>query len=399
MCQRGTTLLDDRLDDGLDDPQTILEINCEDEDSECEDILCFLADPSAYENKVNMILYHYGQAIREAAEDEDLLCLMVDEMIADAEGFGVQIYGLALSEAEFKDTINYHLRQSIGGNNIYPKNGEPGITDSLALANWDANKYLRSKFKYDSDSYEPVIYFVKPPAECETEEEVGVYVGIEVSCCDQVPGWKNGAEILFSEDDHDNAWGAGELSIFVGVGDPNLSTGTIRVPDDFPTADISSRVADIQIDADRYQIKSGHRYEKNCKSDIKAATMKFFPNSQFSGSLAAWSGFSVFKIHKNDINNSVIFTDNRDAYDINETSFNNDQMSFIVIWEHDWPGPWKTFNNPCSEYGEHNFSARMTFSHEWYYIACDESNVWFPSVNSNEVFENSKCMFDLKRLQ
>jgi hypothetical protein len=41
----------------------------------------------------------------------------------------------------------------------------------------------------------------------------------------------------------------------------------------------------------------------------------------------------------------------------------------------------------------------MKFSDEWYFFDCGVANSWWPSVGSKKLFENQKCMFDMKRTQ
>lgn len=235
----------------------------------CTDLVCMLNDQENAENKkVNMILYHYAQAVRETVTNPSLRCAIVSQMIADESGYGVSLHGLAVGNAALSEAINAALRQSVATSNFYPKGEETGIDGLIANPNWDANSYLRSKLTYGGEAYEPVVYFVKHPTVCETSRPISVIIGEEVNCYDEVVGWKNGLEKVFSEDEVKNST---DINIFVGTGMPSQQLQALKKVGPsilINPGDGASLRSDVDIDTDNHQIKAGYRYERSCKSEI-----------------------------------------------------------------------------------------------------------------------------------
>ena len=127
-------------------------------------------------DRINMMLYHYAQAIRVVAQNPTYLCYMETPMIADTGGIGVSLYALAKGNSSFAQALNAALRQSMSENNIYPRGVQQGIEASIANTNWDANAFLRGKMEYAPYKYDPVVYFIKRPAAYEGSRQPTVVI-------------------------------------------------------------------------------------------------------------------------------------------------------------------------------------------------------------------------------
>lgn len=160
-------------------------------------------------------------------------------------------------------------------------------------------------------------------------------------------------------------------------------------------------LADVDIDVDEHQIKDGYRYERSKKSEIGGFVMQYFLSDIFGNDTSneEWEDFDPREIHKNDIEDSKIFTSDLDAFDMSTTDFNNGKKAFIGAWESDWYSSGKLIQNPNSNWVAHSVVTKRKFSHEWYFFDSDDLNDWFPNVNNTESFSNNKCMFKLKRKQ
>lgn len=348
-----------------------------------------------------MILYHYAQAVRDAVQDTGFRCLIVNEILADELGYGVSLHSLAQGNTALSVALNASLKQSITANSVYPKGTEADMEQLLADPSWDANGYLQSKLVYEGDAYEPVVHFVKPPALCQTEGPISVIVGESINECDEAIGWRDGVLTIFSEE---GIMASNEINIFVGPGDipeniASLSEGS--KPIDLTKEDELSLRSIIDIDTDRYQIKAGHRYENDNRSEVKGWRLYFLPSTPLpvNPNFNFWQDFDPLKIHKDDINASKIFYPDEDAFTMSQSDFNSGLWVFAGAWESDWLQSAKLIFNNCSEWGNHSVQVKMKYSNEWYFFDCGVMSTWFPNVGSHKVFENSKCMFDLVRKQ
>jgi len=315
-------------------------------------------------------------------------------MLEDRAGKGISLHQLAANNPTFANAFNRELKRSINNEMIFPKR-EEGIDNLTANPNWDANSYLKSKFTYGKDLYVPSIYFVKFPESLQSND-ISILIGEEGSCCDEVPGWKDGIEVLVSENEIMNSTG---INIFVGVGEIQEAGNTNTLPNQVPKPEQAFKMANVDIDVDRHQIKKGYRYERCGRSEIRTWVAKYFPNSINPKSKSRWTDFENRSISRGDISDSKVFYNDLDAFQMGLDDFNNNRQTFIGVWEYDWYASYKDIHNQCSPYDEHDITARMKFSHEWYFYDCGVLKSWFPNVGSEEIFSNQKCMFDLKRTQ
>lgn len=375
------------------DVESIIASDCEDERL-CTNILCVLADNEDYNNhKINMILYHYAQAIKSTIQDTRFTDLLISRVLEDEKTLGVSIHDLTIENPIFQSALNTALRSSIANSSVYP-NGETGFDLSSNIS-----EYLKTNFTYGTDVYEPIIYLVKRP-ETIDQSQINIFIGEEGNSCDEVLGWRRDAPSFISENEVLNSE---ELNIFVGVGEVLqeehlFATSIESIESDKLLSDFSenSRLMNVNIDYFKYQIKKGYRYERTGDSEVHGFRMSYFPETESPRSLITW--FDK-KISKNDINNSKIFSEQGFAFSMNQLDFARDREVFIGAWENDWYASGKLIMNNCSNFVRHSVSTKRKFSHEWYFYGCDDLNNYFPYVNIYEVFSNNKCQFDLIRTQ
>lgn len=357
--------------------------------------LALLSDPQDRENHlVNQSLYIFSRAIQEALQDERFLSYAKRYLDADAKQYGTSIVTLAQHNADFSKAIASSIRRVLEADGLTVLVGEVNLlSDNQLIEKLVQLMICRSK------NYEPVIHYVgRESAATPRNQDIIIAIGQEVNDADEVLAYRNGEEtpFLLSEE---AALSSTDIIIFVGVGDiPDSDVDPIVIGDEDVIIDgnqVTFRV-DVDIDVDRHQIKNGHRYESSNQSEVRAWIIKYGPGGY---SFREWQDFDPRNIHKDDINASRIFTNNLNAFGFNPTDFGSGQEVFVGAWESDWYASFKRVANPCSTELIHSMDARMKFSDEWYFFDCGRANLWWPSVSSNEIFENEKCMFDLIRTQ
>jgi len=361
-----------------------------------------LKDEKDTENhKINMIMYHYGQAVMKMVRDNELLCYMTDAMLTKKNNLGISISELAKQDKNFKVKLNELLNNSISKNSIYPSK-EPGITNLMKGSAWDSNVFLRENFTYEGEQYEPSIYFINSPEYCDASSKVNVLIGEEANECDDVVGWSNGQKIFMSEKE---VLTSNAINIFVGVDEieskkepyskhdlKNGVIGTTKVPT-VPT--------DIDIDIDEFQIKSGHHYETSGTSEIRGWRLEYWPTNppDTNPKDDFWEDFNPRDVDRDDIDDSTIFTTDRDAFDMSSSDFINGKFVFIGAYEWDWYTRRKRVFNPFSSNTFTDVWLRMKFSHEYYFKVADHLNYIFSDYwgNTTKTYSNNSCYFKLKR--
>lgn len=367
----------------------------------------------AFNHRVNMILYHYGQALKAVSQDPAMLCFIEESIIEDQTQNGVSLVTMAQNNPAFGTALNAALRQSINANDIYPRGEEAGIEHDLSTPNFDVNGFLTSRLVYAPYNYKPVIYSIPGIPSCSPGRTPYILIEQDVDDCDDVAGWHGEDEVVMSEQD---VAGATDPVIFVG---PGLSTyifngmaygdaNQVFVPESeysLESAPVPGPVtvgdrADVDIDADLHQIKAGYRYESGDRSEISGIYEAFDLLHPSVIHANFWDDFKKDerKIHKNDINNSTTFYDDRGAFKIPASMFETGVSSvFFVTYEYDWYANKKDLVNPCFPSSSYTMWARMKYSHEWYLMKCGYGSSWFPSVGSSKDFDETKCRFKLKR--
>lgn len=351
-------------------------------------------------DRINMILYHYAQALRVLTQSPTHRCYLESAMMADTGGVGISLYSIAQENSSFAQALNMALRQSMATYEIYPRGVEEGIESSISDPNWDANTFLRSKMIYPPYKYEPVAYYVKRPTECEPTRQLTIVIAQDVNDCDDVAGWRGANEVLVSENEANSS---SDPIIFVGPGlgvyQSTSFTGGVNevvLTEDGIDKSSSSAVKDRSDLIDLYQIKAGYRYESSKKSEIDGWVIRFTPSTSFGSDLRPWASNTI-KIHKDDINASRVFTNTLPAFALAATDYSSGRSVFFGTWECDWWASKKVVVNPCSVWIPHSVSIRMKYSHEWYFFTCGVASTFWPSTGSVWEIDNEKCRFRLRR--
>lgn len=354
-----------------------------------------LKDENDTENhKINMIMYHYGQAVMKMANDSEQLCYMTDAMLTDKNSDGVSISTLVQQNKNFKLKLNELLKKSISENSIYPSE-EPGITNLMKDMDWDSSTFLRDNFTYKSEQYEPSIYFIKSPEYCDASAKVNILIGEEANECDDVVGWSNGKKIIMSEKE---VLASNDINIFVGVDEieskkefspkHGLIGSNTRVP---------TTPTDIEVVVDQFQIKSGHHYETSGTSELVGWCLQYSAGvTDINAELTAWEDFNHRNVDRDDIDDSTLFSTDLDAFDMSLSDFNDGKFVFIGVHEYDWYTRRKRIFNPVFSSLFTDVWVRMKFSHEYYFKAADHLNSMFWDFNFQPTYTNNSCRFKLK---
>ncbi len=379
---------------GCEKEQSLLDLDRAPAPSEsATQVIELLKDENDTQNdRANMILFHYANAVRAAIKDPELLTAILKATEEDVNAFGVSIPGLMSQSQQMQHVVEGSLLASVEQNNIYPKQ-ESDLTKD------DVSDYLTRNMYFYEAQYKPVVYrhtnddgAVKP-----RDQEVIVAIAESVNDENEVIAYRGEEMFLLSEAD---AADSKDIIIFVGVGDDSGSKGSnviIVNPDNPDGVPVESR-ADIKIIADNHRIKAGHRYESDNYSELRGFRMTFIPNQPIIGNLSNWIEFNTRDIHYSYIDQGWLFTTDRDAFNIAESAFNGNQFVFFGVYEEDWYASSKIIVNGCSNISSHSVQGKRKYSHEWYFFSCGQANQLWPSVGDNVIFENEKCMFDLKRI-
>jgi hypothetical protein len=372
-------------------------------------VLELIADPDdAYNHKNNMIMYHYAQSIRKAILNPSFRCRLQDALKRDVAGVGVPISSLIGQNSLLSAEINESLRKSIHDNNIYPKRVESDLPADLLSPSWDANSYLDRKMLYGADDYTPVIHDLGTTKNCEDAGIPVVLLAQEVDECDDIPGWRGENEILMDEKE---ATSGREWVIIISPGTVTSIMHTnnepLAIDMNNPKNNGVQNRADVDIDADEHQIKAGHRYETNSRSEISCNYLYYAFTADGTPTWNFWKDFkkSERKIHKDDIAISTNFTNDFDAFTILGSYFDSG-VSVVHTngYEHDWyasmkalpwaagfPLPTSIAINPSGE------RVRMKYGHEYYFNDWGYGTALFFQSGYTRTIENSKCRFVLKR--
>lgn len=362
---------------------------CGESDSDCypTSVLEAVTDAENSGNdRINMILYHYGVAFKAALGDPMYKELALSALMAQTED-AVSLLELGQDHPDFGAFLNTQLRASMSAKNVYPRGVETGVEALIDTPDWDANAYLADKMSYMGYAYQPVIYEMKP-VDIVSREMVTILIAEEVNNCDDVAGWRGETEILMSEAE---ANASDELIVFVAPGkaEPVISTADTSE---------SAQERDEQLKAVSGKVKGlDYRFEKTGKSEIVAfitgwednpADPKIKKNDQ-----------AYTKFTKKEIKNQTTVTINRTIGGIN----NNPDGTYVFVgfYEHDWYIREKNLKEvkcPCNS-SVPDAKLLMKYNHEWYNTDkfCGKFSVLIPSVNGTKTLDNKRGTFVLKR--
>jgi hypothetical protein len=351
-------------------PKTVLEAIADDEDAE--------------NHKVNMILYHYAQAVREAAKIPTFLTYMTTGMTVENQGVTVSLHTLAQNNSTFAAYINGRLRYFMAQNFIYPRGVEPGIEELIANPSWDANTYLKEHLIYSGTPYEPVIYYKTKPVAGAENLPVTVLVSQEVNDCDDYAGWRGDTPGLVGETEGRSG---NRVVIIVGPGTQGGPSSQSS-----PLASLSNgaddRTSVVRMNNLQF-FGSQFRYENSGKSEVTGAYIKFAPSPASPATFCFYA-----KICKNS------FKDMNELY--NGSSMVTDPLwdagsHYFVFYEQDWGASLHELPHPCTTsfaYGE------MKYSNEWYSSGfCGAASTYFPSTAGGFAQrQNNKSKFIIRGL-
>ncbi|MBX2892687.1 MAG: hypothetical protein KF734_17290 [Saprospiraceae bacterium] len=387
--------------------------SCSDSCDDCDEGRCYprtvldaVKDPEdATNDKINMILYHYAQAVREAAKNPAYRQYMLSALTVNNEPQAASLLNLAQGSAPFADFLNSKLRQSISETNVYPMGVEPGIESLVTNATWDANAYLRGKMVYAPYAYDPVIYYMKKPNAASANKAATVVIAQDVNDCDDVAGWRGDTELLVGEAE---ATTSEDLILFVGPGNPiEISGQLVNGGSDEQTTVAQTGVQDrasANISISRCQVKDGYRYEGSGKTEVDGWAVGF--NSPTNPtSINKYSGIFWQKIKKCEVKDSKIFTYSPPTlmFSIASEADWLSNYAFIGFYEYDWyvaNSNRKEVDAPCATSNEVNVKLQMKYAHEWYYKDyCALGSTLLPNNGSTNAVSNEKCSFTITRTQ
>lgn len=337
-------------------------------------------------DRINMILYHYGVAFKAALADPTYKELALSTLASESEE-ATSLLELGQTHPAFGAFLNAQLRASMAAKNIYPRGIESGVEALIATPDWDANAYLADKMSYEDYNYQPVIYEMNP-VNTVSKENVTILIAEEVNDCDDVAGWRGETEILMSEAEANNS---DELIVFVAPG----KAGPVISTED--TAE-SAQERSEQIKAVNGKIKGlNYRYEKSGKSEIVAFVTGWEDNPsepKVKNNKDAYTKFT-----KNQIKNQTTVTINKSIGGIIESASNANV--FIGFYEHDWyirDGNAKEVKCPCNA-SVPDARLSMKYNHEWYNTDkfCGRLSSLIPSSTGSKTLDNKKGTFVLKR--
>jgi hypothetical protein len=370
---------------GQESETTPLLPSCNDYCSDCGDDACTprtileaVTDTIDPENhRVNMILFHYAQAVREAAKNSTLLQYMTGAVTVNNVGVSASLHTLAQNNSTFASGINYYLRQSMSANNIYPRGVELGVDSLIADPTWDANTYLKNRLTYGTTPYEPVIYYLTKPSTGAGEFPATVLIAQEVNDCDDIAGWKGDVPSLVGETEAKNG---NRLVLIVGPGLHGNPSETTEIPISAPSLDRTTSVsmASVRI------LGSAYRYETSGKSEIKGAYIRYNTSPVVSNEQVFFT-----KICKKDIrdrktitNTNLMITDG--LWDSNS--------HYLGFYEYDWYAQFWTLPAPCTT---ETIKGQRKFVHEWYNVDfCGAASTYFPTLSGGTATRtNTKSTF------
>lgn len=337
-------------------------------------------------DRINMILYHYGIAFKAAFSNPDYKELALNALMSESED-ATSLLELGQENPDFGAFLNEHLRQSMSSKNIYPRGIETGVEALIATEDWDANAYLSDKMSYEGYSYQPVIYEMKP-VNTVSHEGVTILIAEAVNDCDDVAGWRGETEILMSEAEANNTE---ELIIFIAPGKsiPVISTGN---------GVVVAQERSEQLRAVSGKIKGlDYRYEKSGKSEIIAFVTGWEDDPKNPGYQSNKDAQTKFT--KNQIKNQTVVTVNRSLGGIIENA--NSANYFLGFYEYDWYISNKNIKKvkcPCNAFVP-DAGLAMKYAHEWYNTDkfCGRLSTLIPNANVLKTIDNKKGTFVLKR--
>jgi hypothetical protein len=195
----------------------------------------------AANDRINMILLHYTNAVQTCLANPNIQPVLLDYIDKDTLGFGVSLRKIALENQVLGTMLNATLKESIAQNDIYPLSEEGDLKHNIDKPDWNANDYLASKMLQRGILYEPVVYFHRTGRDMVQPRGNDIITAIaeEVNNEDEVIAFKKGKSFLLDEKSADQSE---DVILFIGVGENYTFKGKPTIVDDSDTNDPSDHI-------------------------------------------------------------------------------------------------------------------------------------------------------------
>lgn len=347
-------------------------------------------------NRINMMLYHYGVAFKETIKNPSYKKLVLDHLVSETTE-ATSLLELAEGNTAFATSLNNQLRQSMSSKDVYPRGVESGVEALIATPDWDANSYLAQRMNHAGYAYHPVVYEMKT-INPSNENPVTILITQEVNDCDDVAGWRGDSEVLVSEAQAQNSE---DIILFIGPG------RALSLPDTEGVVEssISNEEAQErgvlmgeQIRAVSGKIKGlAYRFEKSGKSEIIAFVTGWTDDPKNPNFRSNKQGQTKFS--KKDIKEQNTISINRSIAGVLTTPSSSNL--FVGFYEYDWYISAKNLKKkkcPCNS-SVPDAELAMKYSNEYYNLDlfCGKFTTLIPSVNGSRTLNNKRGTFVLRR--
>lgn len=352
------------------------------------ELVTYLQDAKNIDNeKMNMILYYFSQAINEAIQMEHFRDLLLNEL-QNSENQEVSIISLAMDKVDLKQFLNASIQRSIERTS-YPLL-RPNTKDYIT--------FLGNEMIYADIKYEPFLYTIKQ-YDYKTTKDIVIAIGEQVDDIDNVVGWEKDKTVLIGENQVMDYEG---IVFFIGNGVPKqLEENTFNnTTNNFPytEGDMVNSRAKTFIKIQTYQIFNPHFFERRGDLEVENFIGYTLPSSS-SNNIGS---DETIKVARSSVENSTLFTNQNIELDSKDDAFFGPTGGINYIWtayEHDWYAKKKTIVCSCSCDGASLLSigARMKYEHEFYNTNCGILSNDFSSVGSSFEVQNNKSRFKIER--
>jgi len=156
-----------------------------------------------------------------------------------------------------------------------------------------------------------------------------------------------------------------------------------------------------KLEIDQYQVKNPYYYENNGGLEYRVV---LYTSQVGSSNYLLDESYEAkyFGITRNDVTNSVNFTNNRDmGFYSNTANFLVNRDYYLLTYERDWAREKKNVDCNCSCYNTSSYrlSPKMRYSNDFWNRRCGRGDLAWPNVGSSLVDNNSKGSITIERTQ
>lgn len=375
-----------------------------------DDIWDYLRDENDQENNnVNWVLMNFVEAINAACANEDYRRVIIDKLWNSDRNI-VPILELMEENDALAIFIDNHIREGlirrISDNPISSIDLIIINNSDLSLANIISNEMI-----YKDITYEPWMYFVGDLDEAfKSYDRPSIFVGEEITEEDEIIGYSNDNLKIVSEEE---AIDYSEPLIIIGTGYIEYGIEEFEKHEsEFKETYNTKDLKNWNFYMREYQIKDGHRYDRNNKSELGGGIGNYHQtytvNRDFEYYQYEDFRWDRIKIHKDDIAQSKIFEGEWHGsnlwYEIDEYRRQQTQAVLTsgrvpgmtaILYEYDWYANKLWY--PNNEHVDHiPIEFKSKYSHEWYWRYSGFLDDFIPGERSKN-FHNSKAYFELER--